>query len=85
MRTAVIGSTGHNATAWTRAFREAILAQGAPSWLGDIWQELAEELQSGRAGHVGKVTPDVTEVTGRAPRSLEHFLAGEFPARADGT
>lgn len=54
--------------------RDAVLAQGGPTWLADVQHELAESMQGGRGGHVAAVTPDVAAVTGRAPRTLRQFL-----------
>jgi uncharacterized protein YbjT (DUF2867 family) len=55
--------------------KRALLAQGAPPWLADAQVEMLQAVHDERATHVAALTPTVEATTGRAPRSLQEFLA----------
>ncbi len=50
--------------------KAGMTAAGMPDWLADAWDKLSLMIARGGAN---KVTNDVTEVTGKEPRSFDQF------------
>jgi uncharacterized protein YbjT (DUF2867 family) len=59
-------------------FRSTLSASNVPDWHVDALEELYGRVQAGRAPHLGSVTADVENVTGKRPRSFLEFAKDEF-------
>jgi uncharacterized protein YbjT (DUF2867 family) len=71
-------------------FRSTLNASNVPDWHVDALEELYGRVQAGRALHLGSVTAEFENVTGKRPRSFLEFAENAFgpklgrrrPARA---
>jgi uncharacterized protein YbjT (DUF2867 family) len=78
--TAVLGRPVTHAPMSPQAIREALLAMGRPDWLADHTAELGALMREPKAA---EVSDTVLEMTGRAPVSVDDFIAehaAAFPA-----
>jgi uncharacterized protein YbjT (DUF2867 family) len=59
-------------------FRSTLDANNVPDWHVDALEELYGRVQAGRALHVGSVTAEFENVTGKRPRSFLEFAEDAF-------